>query len=306
MIPRRRRPYRPDWNRLKRKWDETRAARRTRVTICIAATCNHKGKKAVVLCADYQTTRGDYIKADDTYKFWHFHEGCGAIGFAGDNDIGMEFMRRFMAVAREFQGIEKTPGDGDTDIRIGTYLASIRKFTAEFIKERIDHAVRTKFGIGLQDYYAMDTAKREVGIRDLIKSTDLGAEFLVVYFDLEEPLFFRIEQSGYCLLDDDDYAAIGSGEPLAAAVFSQIKEEEQDLAECLTWVYQAKLAAQNNPFVGGKTTIWVLLGEKKEFKPTEETWGILEEIQGISLAPINKRLVKLGDKMIREYQPDEE
>jgi hypothetical protein len=125
---------------------------------------------------------------------------------------------------------------------------------------------------------------------------------LVVYFDLDEALFIRIEQNGYVFIDDDDYVAIGSGEPLAAAIFSQIKEEVQTLPECLTWVYQAKLAAKNNPFVGDKTVMWVLLGDNRELIPSDEAWEILEQTPGISLASVNPKLAELGDKIMKEHE----
>lgn len=266
------------------------------MTICIAATCKYEGKDAVVLCADYQGTRGDYIKADDTYKFWHFYEGCGAIGWAGDADSAIEFVRRFMAVAKQFHALDKTPGQQDTDIRVGEYLKLVRNFVAEIKRERIDAAVRNKFGISLQEYYALDAEKREPDIRETIKSVDLNAEFLVVYFDLEEPLFIRIEQDGYAYVDDDDYVAIGAGEPLAAAIFSQIEEEVQNLQECLTWVYQAKLAAENNPFVGDKTVMWVLLGDENEFQPSDEAWEILEKILAYLLQKLIRNLPNLARK----------
>jgi hypothetical protein len=181
----------------------------------------------------------------------------------------------------------------------------VRNFVAEIKRERIDAAVRNKFGISLQEYYALDVAKREPDIREAIKSADLNAEFLVVYFDLDEPLFIRIEQDGYAFVDDDDYVAIGSGEPLAAAIFSQVEKEVQNLQECMTWVYQAKLAAQNNPFVGTKTVMWVLLGDRDELLPSDKAWEILEKTPGISLAKVDPKLAKLGDKILKEYQEPE-
>lgn len=276
------------------------------MTVCIAAVCKHKGKDAVVLCADYQGTRGDYIKADDTYKFWHFYEGCGAIGWAGDADKAVEFARRFRAVAKRIHALDKSSGPNDADIRIGQYLSWVREFVGDIKTERIDAELRNKFGIGLKEYYALDASRRDPDIRDTIKSITLGAEFLIVYFDLEEPLIIRIDLDGYAWLDDSDYVAIGSGEPLATAIFSQITEEEQDLAECLTWVYQAKLAAENNPYVGKKTVIWVLLGEEEEFQPTDEAWKILEQTPGISLAPINPGLAKLEENLLQKYQPPDD
>jgi ATP-dependent protease HslVU (ClpYQ) peptidase subunit len=260
-------------------------------------------QRSVVLCADYQGTRGDYIKADDTYKFWHFYEGCGAIGWAGDADSAIEFVRRFMATAKQFRAIDKTSGQEDADIRVGQYLTLVRDFVAQIKRERIDAEIRNKFGINLQEYYALDAAKRDPDIQKAIKSIDLGAEYLIVYFDLDEALFIRIAQDGYVFVDDDDYIAIGSGEPLATAIFSQIEEEVQNLQECLTWVYQAKLAAQSNPFVGKKTVMWVLLGDESEFQPSDEAWKILEKTPGISLAKVDPRLAKLGKKIMTEYEP---
>jgi 20S proteasome alpha/beta subunit len=274
------------------------------MTICIAAHCKHDGRYAIVLCADYQGTRGDYIKADDTYKLWHFHRGHGAIGFAGDVDCGTEFAMRFTAVARQFHELEKTRDDGDMDLRIGRYLGMVRDLAAEFKKERIDFAIRSRFGIGLNEYYALDVAKRDPGILNTINSVEMGAEFLIAYLDDQEPLFIRIEQSGYVMIDDGEYVAIGSGEPLATAIFSQIEEEVQTLPECLTWVYQAKLAAENNPYVGKKTVIWILLEDGRELLPSEEAWQILEATPGISLAPVDPQLTALGDGLFTEHPND--
>lgn len=273
------------------------------MTICIAAHCKHNGQYAVVLCADYQGTRGDYIKAEDTYKFWHFHHGHGAIGFAGDVDCGAEFSRRFTAVAKRFQALEKTKDDGDMDLRVGKYLAMVRGEVAEFKKERIEFAVQNRFGVSLKDFYALDSTKRAPEILKTITSTSMGAEFLIAYIDDEEPLFIRIDQTGYVLIEDNEYMAIGSGEPLATAIFSQIKEEAQTLPECLTWVYQAKLAAENNPYVGKRTVLWILLADGREVVPTEATWEILEKTPGISLAPIDPKLTEIKDDELFENHP---
>lgn len=274
------------------------------MTICIAASCQHEGKHAIVLCADYQGTRGDFIKADDTYKFWHFHHGHGAIGFAGDAACGTEFARRFTAVAKQFHEVEKTRGDGDMDLRIGRYLSLVRELSTQFKQERIEFATKNRFGISLKDFYAMDTAKRDPDIMNMIKSVDLGAEFLVVYIDDEEPLFIKIEQSGHVFIEDSKYVSIGSGQSLAMAVFSQIEEEVQTLPECLTWVYQAKLAAEKNPFVGTKTVIWILLEDGRELKPSEAAWQILEKTPGIPLAPVDPQLGALGGHIFVEDESD--
>jgi len=180
VIPRRRPAMPINWGRLKQKLDAERASRKIRMTICIAAICQHKGHTAIVLCADYRSTRGDYIKADDTHKIWHFGKG-GAILFAGDVDPGWEFCGRFSSlVFREFNAIKKPKGD--EDLRIGEYLAKARELARKFKRDRANHVLGTMFGIGLDEFYSKCSTfspQRSDDIFAVIKNTDLGAEFLV-------------------------------------------------------------------------------------------------------------------------------
>jgi len=263
------------------------------MTICIAGLCKHGKGYAFVLCSDFQGTRGDYIKADDTHKVWHFHGRRGAIMFAGDADAGAEFFRRFQAVALEFEKIEKPDDEGHFDVRVGEYLAKVRELTVTFKKERADHAISRIYGATLNEFHSRDaptrfSSKLYDDIADTIKKTDLGAEFLIAYAADEEPLLIRIEQSGYVALENSHYVAIGSGEPLAMAVFCQIDQDtSQTLPECLTWVYQAKKFAENNPYVGELTALWVISQDGDDYTVTDEAWQVLEQTPGVTLATIS-------------------
>lgn len=62
------------------------------MSIGIAAVCRHEEGFAIVLCADWQGTRGEFIKADDTYKIRTF-PNAGLL-IAGDVDAGAEFAAR--------------------------------------------------------------------------------------------------------------------------------------------------------------------------------------------------------------------
>ena len=273
------------------------------MTICIAAVCRHEKEFAVILCADYRGTRGNYIHSDDLHKIWHFVEG-GAIMYAGDSDAGHEFCRQFAVLAREWNAIEKTEGDGD--IRLGQYLAKTRSLVLQFKRARANHVLGTKYCLSLDDVYAPDAQSRLPAygeIVETIKNVNLGAEFLIAYTADVEPEFIRIDQSGHVWSDPGHYIAIGSGEPLAAAIFSQIDQDGyQSLHECLTWVFQAKVAAQNNPYVGETTQIWVLFKKQREFMLSDEAWEILMKTPGIVLAPFDERLVELKSKIFKKYK----
>ncbi len=278
------------------------------MTICIAGVGLWKGQKVVLLCSDYQGTRPDY-KAEDTYKFWHFHTGRGAIAFAGDEAAGKEFMRRCTAVTREFADIEKTRGDGDMDLRVGQYLAKVRNLAAQFKRERADHYIRTKYGLSLDEFYSRNAPERFLPqhcdeIFGGIKSTDLGAEFLIAYIDDEEPLFIRVEQGGYAYVEDRPFTAIGSGEPLAASVLSQIEGDDlRSFEECLTWVYQAKLTAERNQYVGSRTVLWALFPTGEDLLISDQAWEVIENsVPRSTLAPVPEELGKLGDGMFSKYR----
>ena len=267
------------------------------MTVCLAGICDHKDGYAFVLCSDFQGTRGDYIKAEDTHKVWHFHGRRGAIMFAGDTDAGAEFFRRFQTIALEFEKIEKPHEMGDFDIRVGNYLKKVRELTTSFKKERASDKIGRIYGIDLDDFYSVSAPKRFSPklydeIAETIKSIDLGAEFLIAYADDEEPLLIRVEQNGHVALENGRYIAIGSGWPLAMAVFSQIDQNKtQSLTECLTWVFQAKKYAENNPFVGATTALWVISQDGDDYILTNSSSDILRKPPVLLLrqsAPIGK------------------
>jgi hypothetical protein len=163
-----------------------------------------------------------------------------------------------------------------------------------------------KFGLSLDDFYSKSSTfspQRSDEIFDAIRKSDLGAEFLVAYTGDHEPVIIRIEQNGDVWPEAGHYTAIGSAEPLARAIFSQIDQDGfRPLLECLTWVWQSKLTAENNPHVGDKFVIWVLLPGGKEFLLSDEAWGILSETPGITLAPIDPRLTALKAKLFKKHQ----
>ena len=162
------------------------------MTIGIAMLCEHEDKFAAVLCTDWQGTRGDFIKAEDTYKIQHFDKA--AILIAGDPAAAYEFACRFQNVVREFNAIEKIKGD--VDIRANIYLAKLRDMASLFKRDRANHAIAMTFAVTLDEFYSREapqrfTTEQYKAISDLIKKTDLGAEFIIVYMDEDEPVIVR-------------------------------------------------------------------------------------------------------------------
>ena len=128
------------------------------MTIGIAAVCAHEGRYAIVLCCDFQGTRGDFIKADDTDKIRDFK--YASVLFAGDVDAGVEFSARLEEVVREFNLLEKP--EEDFDLRANTYLGLIRALVRKVIRERQNHAISLAYGLSLDEYHSVDAPSTTV------------------------------------------------------------------------------------------------------------------------------------------------
>ena len=73
--------------------------------------------------------------------------------------------------------------------------------------------------------------------------------------------------------------AIGTGEPFAEFVLSNldITDKWPPLSTAVSYTYEAKRAAERNPFVGPTTTITVMLSDGKEYDLSDELWAALKE-----------------------------
>ncbi len=257
------------------------------MTIGIAAVCEDNGRYAVVMCCDFQGTRGDFFKAEDTDKMRDYD--CATLLFADEVDAATEFAHRFEAVVREYNAMPKPIED--IDLRYGVYLTKMRQLVRVFIRERQSHAIATRFGIDLDEFYSVDAHKKLSAskydeIFETAKNVKLGAEILVVYSGDHAPIIMKVTPDGYVSLEDGDFIAIGSGEPIATAAFAPDYDTvPKSLPECILRVWQAKRWAEANPFVGKFTAMRILRGGGQKFDLSEEAFDLLSTIQRVGYSP---------------------
>jgi ATP-dependent protease HslVU (ClpYQ) peptidase subunit len=278
------------------------------MTVGIAAVCKHGEEFAVVLCADWQGTRGDFVKASDTYKMRHFPDA--AVLISGDVDAGAEFAAMCHEIVAEFNAIEKP--DGDFDARVGRYLDRLRKAAQAFKRSRADHKIQTKYAISLADFYSSGikeklSERRYDDIANDVYETDLGGDFIFAYVGDEEPILVTIYRDGHVSWDETEFCAIGSGGDIALAIWCQPEMPTYlTLRQCIAWVYQAKIAAEKNPHVSKETSMAVLMRGKREYDLTEKTWTFLRKLPVPVPFPTEaiKRWEKQTDDIIEESGPE--
>jgi 20S proteasome alpha/beta subunit len=223
---------------------------RPRVTIGIAAECQHDGKHAVVMCCDWQGTMEDFVKSDDVYKFRF--EANSTMLIAGEPSAADEIVALLTPVLRKFDALDKVAGD--FDLRLNAFLADLRGVAQKRKDAMVDHYLSMRYNLPFEKFY------KEAGkflpstdfthILEEIKYVELGASVLICYPNDEESLIARINGNGHVGWVDN-YACIGTGATIALSVLCQHDwDNEMPLMDCLARVYAAKLAAQKDPNVG--------------------------------------------------------
>ena len=102
------------------------------MTVCIAASCKYKEKTAVVLCCDWQGTKGDFIKSDFIDKFRWISTASAMI--SGTETNADELLNECDQRMKDFAG--KSDADR-SDLDMQDYLAQLRKAVAKRKKELV-------------------------------------------------------------------------------------------------------------------------------------------------------------------------
>ncbi len=277
----------------KRPWE-------AKVTVCIAAVCTFEDGPAVVICTDKQGTRG-FVKADDTYKLKHFPNTT--ILISGDEAAANEFAAALAVPIREFNTIDKSPGD--MDLRIGGYLESTREVVRKFRRSRAEHIVSMRYGITLSEFYQKGHGYFQPGEYERtlldIQTGKMPGEFVIVYMADDEPILIRIAEDGEVRWENG-YTAIGSGATIALSFMSQINHDEgMPFLGCLIWVSEAKAAAQQDPYVGTTTIIGVLRPGNRSHGLSDSGWAYLKKTMKYYRPAEPKPWKKPLSKMLTTY-----
>lgn len=230
------------------RWDTQEFPEEPPVSLCIAATCRFDDKACVVHCCDTAGTRGD-VKSEDVQKIRAIG-ACTSL-LAGD----MTQAKELFASCAPF--IKKYPSGGD-DLAI----TALRQGLVEAVRLRkraISTAVLSaELGVTYDEVFNWSQSQPSpiwTEAWQRIKSLGLGAEIITSAFTDDEVAILVIQSDG-SVAWTEHYAAVGTGSGIAAAFLHQLEYLDwMPLEECLYRVFEAKMAAEKNPYVGHETAI---------------------------------------------------
>jgi len=271
------------------------------VTVCIAATCKHKGETAIVLCCDWQGTKGDFIKSDSVDKFRAISTGSALI--AGDETSADDLLNECDQCITQFVGkTDSSTADIDAQAYKDSLTAAVGKRKQALVKE---HVMLTR-ALDIQEFWDhgraylgdIEHAKTLQEIRDL----GLGCSVIIASIDAAGgDTIIRILSSGRVIFESP-FVTIGTGGLIAEAFLSQYDwDGDIGLDECLYRVFLAKIAAEKSPHVGPATSFEVLIGRKR-FDLTDKAFDELKK----KVQPSKSKHLSFKGEFLEEIKDDED
>lgn len=270
------------------------------MTVCIAAVCKHEGKTAIVLCCDWQGTKGDFIKSDSIDKIRWVSTASAMI--AGAETNADEFLNECDKCIKEFT--VKTDADR-SDLDMQEYLAALRDAVAKRKKVLVKELLALTRTMEPDEFW--DKGLTRLGPSEFSRSLEeireltLGCSVILASIGADgEDVMIRITPAGKVLWENT-FVTIGSGGPIAEAFLHQYEwDADISLEECLYRVYSAKRAAEKSPHVGPTTSFEILIDQKR-FDLTDDAFKEMKK----KVQPSRSRYLRFSDNILEEIKDDD-
>ena len=232
------------------------------MTLCIAAICQDRGKPRIVIGTDWKASTVEATAENQDKLRWVTDNMpmllAGTVSRAIElQSVYRQFFDNLSKRKPEVVPDEKNIGD------------LVRKPVALFKSKLSDEYVSLKFGLSYKDF------REAVGKSQVppsvatdtytdIKNIDLGCSVILPFFLGKDAYIFRVGSDGG-VEECDNFAAIGSGSPIAEGVlFQREHQDDMTLGRAVYHVYEAMRLGSIASDVGKEHTIDVLYppGEK--------------------------------------------
>jgi ATP-dependent protease HslVU (ClpYQ) peptidase subunit len=200
------------------------------MTLCIAAICQDQGKPRIVVATDWKASIGE-ASAENQDKLRWVTDNIPML-LAGSVSRALELQATYRQF---FDGLNKrTPPIIPDEKNIGDL---VRKPAAIFKAKLSNEHVSLKLGLPYKEF------REAVGKGEIpdsvatdtyaeINNIDLDCSIILPFFLERDTYIFRVESNG-CVEECDNFAAIGSGAPIAEGVlFQREQEDNMTLAAC--------------------------------------------------------------------------
>jgi 20S proteasome alpha/beta subunit len=234
------------------------------MTLCIAAVCQDRGKSRIVIATDWKASIVE-ASAENQDKLRWITDNIPML-LAGTVSRAIELQAAYKQFFASLG--ERTPPLMPDDKNIGDL---VRKPAAIFKAKLANEYVSLNLGLPYKDF------REAVGKGEIpdsvatdtyaeIKNIDLGCSVILPFFLKNDAYIFRVAPNG-SVEECDNFAAIGSGAPIAEGVlFQREQEDNMTLGRTTYHVYEAMKLGSIASDVGEEHTLDVLypLGEKDE------------------------------------------
>jgi len=239
------------------------------VTLCIAAPyeaprADGKGNDApaVVICVDSLAVLG---------------ESAGAVSVTDTDKIRWITPNTTLLIAGQLSAADGVVGEVAPAIRqyeaanIGTdpdlYVDGLLKVLKECMQRRkavlVDEHFKLHHGFSFNEFREKArerfTEGHYIELWNEVRQIHLAADTIVITFAGDEAVIIRTDVQGGVHWEEH-YATIGTGSSIANAFLAQRDYYEYGMVrdECVYRVFEAKIAAERNVYVGSSTSIFIL------------------------------------------------
>jgi len=247
------------------------------MTVCIAAICRSvRGTiPALVLCCDERGDRG-LVSADDSDKI-KWPGPNTSVMLAGAKNSAEALYEACLNCILSYDA-EENPDD--------TRVARLKHELEECARGRkraiVSAHVENTLHMSLAEFNENGRARfGDAHFQELLaehRMMNLGAHMLVCTFSQDNGVIFCVTPDCEALLQDN-YCAIGSGGPIAAAFYVQRPYgDDMPLRQCIYRVLEAKVAAEKNAYVGDTTVLEIVTLGRRRKALTEKQFGYLDKL----------------------------
>lgn len=257
------------------------------MTLCIAASCQDKRKPRVVIVTDWKVST-QTATAEIQDKLYWINDNTPVL-IAGTISRAVElkdtYRNCFERLAKKGNALRASDLPDVMKRPLGIYK---QKLANEYVSLRLGLTYREFLGAIGKNQIPPDVSDN---VFDEISRISLQCQLIVVMFVGRDPYIYRIDDEG-TLHSCDNFAAIGSGSPIAEGVLYQREQESKmTLGRTIYHVFEAMKLGSIASDVGQEHTINVFYppGEREKDVAADALSGKAKEF-------LRRKFAKLGPK----------
>lgn len=242
---------------------------RYRMTLCVAAACQDRGKPRIVIATDWRAETGN-AGGDIQDKLFWINDRIGVL-VAGTVSRAVELRNTYKQYFAKLENEQKAKPEKDRELITEANVLDVFKFPLVVFKNKLaNEYIGIKYGMTYDAFLGAISRKEipeSIAEKEInnIGRIDPDCSLIILFFLEKTPYILKVVDGE--LESCENFAAIGSGEDIANSVlFQREHESDSTLSKTIYRVYECMKLGAIAPGVGEEFTLDVLYppGEKSE------------------------------------------